>query len=119
MQTIHQYAQTGEVDKMVELLQRGVNVDTLAQDKSTALHFAVFAEKSESVRFLLQHGASINMKNQRGLTPLHIAANSGNEIITVLLLENGADPNAKDNAVCIYFSKINRKLIYKKKKMIN
>lgn len=104
MQTIHQYAQTGETEKIDDLLKRGVNVDTLARDKSTALHFAVFAEKSESVRYLLQHGASVNMKNQRGLTPLHIASNSGNEIITVLLLENGADPNAKDNSVCSIYS---------------
>lgn len=100
MKAIHQAAQKGDIDGLKLQLERGISIDTQASDKSTPLHYAIYAEKEATVRFLLEHGAAVNLKNQRGLSPLHIAASTGNEILTVLLLEASANPNSKDGAVC-------------------
>lgn len=106
MKAIHQAAQKGDIDGLKLQLERGISIDTQASDKSTPLHYAIYAEKEATVRFLLEHGAAVNLKNQRGLSPLHIAANTGNEILTVLLLEASSNPNSKDGSVCL-FSGIN------------
>ena len=101
MTTIHQAAKDGKIEVIKELLKKGINIDSQAQDKSTALHYAVSFKQEDVVRYLVENGASVNCANARGLTPLHIAANLGNEIILVILLEAQAEPNAKDNSVCI------------------
>ena len=101
MKEIHKAAKNGDINEIMKQINLGSNVDFPADDGCTPLHYAVFAEKIETVRFLIDINATVNAQNKKGISPLHMAANSGNEFLICILLESGANPNAKDNAVCV------------------
>ena len=59
--TIHEAAKEGNVSALKNLIcNLKVNVDSQASDKSTALHFAAFAQKDAAVRFLLESWNAID-----------------------------------------------------------
>ena len=104
MKPFLQAANDGNIEELEKLLSLGSNIDCIASDKSTALHYAVNANKIEAIHFLINNKASVDAKNNKGLTPLHMAANKGFDQPALALLEAGANPNSKDNAVRIIFS---------------
>lgn len=91
----------GNIDEVAKIIGLGINVDSKFDDNSTALHFAVYNNQIEVVRYLIEINASVNEKNERGLTPLHIAASEGNDLAICVLIESGANPNCKDTQVRI------------------
>ena len=70
----------------------------LAQDGSTALHWAVHQDDAALVQQLLKDGADANATTDYGATPLSEAAVSGNPLVLAALIKAGADVNAVNHA---------------------
>jgi len=77
--------------------QRG-DLNAVADEGSTALHFAVAAGQVDVVQSLLSAGADITKRNLAGVTPLHLAVLDGETSIAKALLAKGADAKLKDEA---------------------
>ena len=73
------------------LRQRG-NANQAEKDGTTALHWAVQANRSDIVQVLVEAGADVNARNHFGATPLAVALIDGNSAIAEQLLKAGANP---------------------------
>jgi hypothetical protein len=80
------------LQKMAELLQQGIEVESSDKDGKTFLRHACGDGKSDIVQFLLDKGADPNSRDKDGKTPLTSAAMTGRFEIVKLLLEYGAEP---------------------------
>jgi uncharacterized protein len=78
--------------------QKGVDLNAVGTEGSTALHFAVNAGQVAVVQGLLAAGADITKRNLAGVAPLHLAILDGETAIAKLLLAKGADAKTKDEA---------------------
>jgi ankyrin repeat protein len=93
---IHQAAYHGDMNKVRELLQKGVKPDERDSFGGTALHAAMFQKSMEIVKLLLQYHFDINAQGtQNGYTPLHDAVWANNLEAIKLLLDEGAKTNLK------------------------
>jgi len=93
---IHQAAYHGDIDKVRELLQKGVKPDERDSFGGTALHAAMFQKNMEIVKLLLQYHFDINAQgSQNGYTPLHDAVWANNMEAIELLLDEGAKTHLK------------------------
>jgi len=63
-------------------------------DGTTALHWAVQADRLDMVEALVAAGAKVKVANRWGVTPLALAVTNGNSGITQSLLRAGADPRS-------------------------
>lgn len=66
-------------------------------DGTTALHGAVYHDRTAEAKALLAAGADPEAKNRYGVTPLTLACTNGNAELVTALLAAGADPNAEGN----------------------
>ncbi len=73
----------------------GADVSKRQADGMTALHWAVFHQRSELVEQLVASKADVNARTRYEITPLSIACSKGNPQIAEVLLEHGADANAE------------------------
>ena len=88
---IHKAAYNGDIQKVRELLQKGVNPDERDWYGGTALHAAMFQKNTEIVKLLLENNFSIDAVGpQNGYTPLHDAVWADNIEAVKLLLDKGA-----------------------------
>ncbi len=97
---VFEAATLGDVDRLHELLHEDATlIEARSPDDSTALHFASFFAKPETVRLLVDHGADVHAVSPTfgNVTPLHSAAAGGSAEIVHLLLTAGADPNIRQN----------------------
>ncbi|MCY2986094.1 MAG: ankyrin repeat domain-containing protein [Planctomycetota bacterium] len=76
-----------------ELLKDGTQIATTQPDGMTALHWAVFHQRSEIVTQLLASGASVDALTHYEVTPLGIACLQADVECVRLLVEAGADVN--------------------------
>ena len=83
--------------RVIQLLDEGVDVDIRFENGSTPLMFAAQNGNLEIVKLLLERGANVNAKNEIGSTVLMFADQSNNLEIIQLLLGKGANINAEDN----------------------
>ncbi len=88
-------AESGNVAKLVELLDEGADIETRDPSGKTAIFFAVGSNQLKAVRFLLEKGANVNAQDDAGKTPLHVAAKKCLPRMVALLLEAGADIKLK------------------------
>ena len=88
-------AQAGDSAKVKELLATGANVDLPGRDGSTALLWAVYNDRIETVKTLIAAGAHVNTVNPYGLTPLLQASRVGDASLIKALLDAGADVHDK------------------------
>ena len=78
------------------LIECGADVNLKNFAGFTALHWAAFTNRVESLDTLLKHGADIEERTADGKTALHIAAYKGNREFIENILKRGADLNAVD-----------------------
>ena len=72
---------------------RRVDVNAVAADGTTALHWASYRDDLESADLLIRAGAKVNAANDLGATPLWTASMNGSAAMVRRLLQAGADPN--------------------------
>jgi len=87
-------AEHGDLSTLNILLDRGAEVDASGVDGTTALHWAVRADRLEAARALLDAGANAAAQDRYGVTPLYLAAVNGNAAMIAALLDSGADAAA-------------------------
>jgi len=88
----------GNKDKVVELINQGVDPNVPDSTGCLPLHHAILVENLSLpvLEVLLQNPANVNHQNNEGSFPLHIALREGNIATAKFLLEKGADPEARD-----------------------
>lgn len=83
---------TGDIAKVKELLDKGVDANAANPYGGTALVYACDKEYPEIVKLLLEHGADPKSKNNfYGFPPIAWAAQKGNVEIANLLIDKGAE----------------------------
>ena len=76
--SIHKAAAAGDVQKLRQGLDHGLDVDEMAgKMKFCALHLASLQGHTDAVQMLLDHGASTSIRDSKGYTALHMAAAKG------------------------------------------
>ncbi len=94
-------AQSGQLQTMQLLVERGANVNHVADyEGDTALHRAIYGKKPAAAQWLIEQGADLNTQTESveggTITPLMNAV-SGNQLeIAAMLIAAGADVNATD-----------------------
>jgi ankyrin repeat protein len=82
-----------QIDVVILLLHRGVNVNAIDQNGCTALHYCARDKAKNLTQFLLQKGAK-QVADKQGETPFQIALkNSEMEILSIFLENYDADYN--------------------------
>jgi ankyrin repeat protein len=91
-------AYNGNLAAVEEFVSKGTPVDSVIDDKSTALMWSSYNGHTPVAKYLLEHGATVDMKDNNGRTAL-LYASSGPYPETVgLLLRNGAEVNVQGKA---------------------
>jgi len=87
LETIQKHLElnTSEIDSVEELFN------------CTALHYAVFHNRSDVVKLLCERGADLNIQNKHGLTPVLCAADKNFSSIVRTLVKFGANITITDN----------------------
>lgn len=86
-------AEQGETHRVIDLLRRGMDVNTADPQGNTLLMIAVRGNNLELARFLLDNHANPNRRNRYGDTALMLATLGGHAALAKRLLDHGADPN--------------------------
>ena len=91
----HAMAFNGNLGAVQEFVSKGTPVDSIVEDKSTALMWAAFNGHTAVAAYLLEQGATVNAKDTNGRTALLYAASGPYPETVGLLLRNGADVNVQ------------------------
>lgn len=75
----------GSVKTTPELLNQKI-----AEDGSTALHFAAYYNQLDIIKYLIENGADVNITDSKGQTPFDLAASQNLPEVTEYLLLQGA-----------------------------
>ena len=89
-------ARTGDSKAVAALIQQKADVNAVAIDGTTALHWAVRADDIETVDALIRAGAQVKTASRHGVTPLYLAADLGNAAMIRRLVAAGGDANGTD-----------------------
>ncbi|TWW60438.1 Ankyrin-1 [Takifugu flavidus] len=84
-------ARSGNLDKALDHIKNGIDINTANQKGNTALHIAALAGQEQVVTELVNYGANVNAQSQKGFTPLYMAAQENHLEVVKFLLENGAN----------------------------
>ncbi|GAA5817264.1 hypothetical protein MFLAVUS_010807 [Mucor flavus] len=79
----------GQLDRVKELVETGVDVNSQDQFGYTAMHAAVSYSQIDIVKYLLEKGANVNIEDFEKDTPLYVAETVE---MAQLLLDHGAEP---------------------------
>ena len=79
------------------MLEAGVNVNATDSNGFTAVVYAAYMGRTETLRALLDAGADVNLKDVFGRTALVTAASLGRTETVRDFLAAGADVNARDH----------------------
>ena len=86
-------AESGDLDRLVELLESNAGTNVPQVDGMTALHWAAYRDDLKAAQLLLESGADPVAENRYGIPPLALACVNGNAAMLKLLIQAGADPN--------------------------
>jgi len=89
-------ANTGDTDRLRDLLARGADINARDDYGWTALRYAVRTRNIEVVDMLIDFGADVNLCSKSGRTPLMSAVANNASNIAQRLVESGADIMAKN-----------------------
>ena len=95
--TLFDAIDAGNLERVQQLLDEGVDLQVLDRTGSTPLHRAARAGHADIGRALLADGAEVNSGTPEGTTPLHAAVRGGHAEITEVLLSAGADVLSKES----------------------
>ncbi len=90
-------ADSGNANRVLELLKKGADVNSKTYDEISALMYASQNGNYEAVRVLVANGADVNLTPQSGETSLIAAVKSNHENVVQYLLMRNADPSISDN----------------------
>jgi ankyrin repeat protein len=82
-------AEKGRISQVLELLQKGANVNDKDDDGQTALHKAAARGHKSALVALLAMGADLGERDGKGRTALMTAAETGNAEVVTLLVTPG------------------------------
>ncbi|GMT24044.1 hypothetical protein PFISCL1PPCAC_15341, partial [Pristionchus fissidentatus] len=88
-------ARAGNLEKVLEILRTGTDINTCNANGLNALHLASKEGHVEVVRELLKRKAAVDSATKKGNTALHIASLAGQSMIVTVLVENGANVNVQ------------------------
>nr|KAF6309476.1 ankyrin 2 [Pipistrellus kuhlii] len=88
-------ARAGNLDKVVEFLKGGVDINTCNQNGLNALHLAAKEGHVGLVQELLGRGSAVDSATKKGNTALHIASLAGQAEVVKVLVKEGANINAQ------------------------
>ena len=94
--TLHEAAQTGQVDKVRQLIAKGEDVNGLDKHQTTPLFWAALSQDQDVAKVLVAAGANINAVGPNGTTPLYNALHKNNTPLALWLIEQGANVHACD-----------------------
>ena len=103
---LHFAAQDGNIDRVVELIESGVDIDSFDDLERTALHYAVEIEHFEISHYLITNGANVNAQDieKIGETPLSNVADKCSLKMAKFLVKHGAIVEAKGWICLLYTS---------------
>ena len=76
---------------LLDLLNKGADVNALNQHGETALMHSALKGNSEIVKTLIEQGAKLDIQSKEGLTALMLAADNDKKEVAEILLKNGAN----------------------------
>jgi ankyrin repeat protein len=85
-------ARADDLSAVRKLIKERADVNTPANDGSTALLWAAFRSDVEMTKALLAAGATVDAANHYGVTPLLQASRNGDAEVIKALLDAGAEP---------------------------
>ncbi|XP_032409105.1 ankyrin-3-like isoform X16 [Xiphophorus hellerii] len=88
-------ARAGNLEKVLDYLKSGVEINICNQNGLNALHLASKEGHVEVVAELLKLGATVDAATKKGNTALHIASLAGQAEVVKELVTNGANVNAQ------------------------
>ncbi|KAM4526008.1 ankyrin-3-like isoform 3-T3 [Fundulus diaphanus] len=88
-------ARAGNLEKALEYLKNGVDINICNQNGLNALHLASKEGHVEVVAELIKQGANVDAATKKGNTALHIASLAGQSDVVKELVTNGANVNAQ------------------------
>lgn len=103
-------ASRNDSDRVLELLQLGVNPNACDDNGRTALHLASASGYNNIVKILLSHKADCNVVDKLGNTPLHLAVCTTSTATINLLLSAGCSAFQQGHNGCTPFQLAQTKL---------
>uniref|UniRef100_A0A8C8SPP8 Ankyrin 2 n=1 Tax=Pelusios castaneus TaxID=367368 RepID=A0A8C8SPP8_9SAUR len=88
-------ARAGNLDKVMEYLKGGIDINTCNQNGLNALHLAAKEGHVRLVQELLEKGSAVDSATKKGNTALHIASLAGQAEVVKVLIKEGANINAQ------------------------
>lgn len=79
-----------------ELLEEGVNVNSVDISGETPLFYVAYLGNLDMVKLLVEFKANVNISNHKGFTPLHEASCRGHSGVVEYLVGVGADIDVQD-----------------------
>lgn len=106
IEILHDAAYSGNINTVMYLINKGVNIDSEGHWNQSPLHSAYEGENYEIIEFLIDSGASINSLDSRKQTALHSAAFYGDYEYAEYLIKHGADVFAvnQDDQTPLHFA---------------
>lgn len=106
---LHHAIEKGDVEKTIELIDNGFDVNLVDNKGNTPIFYALFYSnngqvdkkkdnqtKIQLVTKLLSNRANVNVQDKNGFTPLHIALASKNEQLISIIYDKTTDFNLLD-----------------------
>ena len=93
---IHAAAAKGDIPRVQQLLESGVNIDYVDPRSVTPLRMAVARNRVDMVSFLLENGANVEAVDKNGTTSLMSAVIHGHLEVVKTLLAKGASVNVRN-----------------------
>ena len=84
-------SKAGDIDRVMSLIARGVDIHSRDGGGWTALHWACANGHTAVASLLLVNGADIHSRNNYGYTALHFACTNSQKDTAILLIESKAD----------------------------
>ena len=97
MTSYFQAALDGDLDKVKEEIEKGVDVNAFDSGNYTALMLAAYNGHHHVLKLLLEKGANIDAVDGMNRTALMFASTGPFKQAVEILVKNGADVNAKDS----------------------